>query len=38
MGCAYVQGYLLSRPAPAGDVEPLLSRSLLPVLRAQSAP
>jgi EAL domain-containing protein (putative c-di-GMP-specific phosphodiesterase class I) len=38
MGCAYVQGYLLSRPVPAGDVEPLLSRSLLPVLRAQSAP
>jgi len=32
MGFAYVQGYLLSRPVPADEVEPLLSGSLLPVL------
>ena len=30
MGCRYVQGYLLSRPVPADELLPMLSRSLLP--------
>jgi len=32
MGCSYVQGYLLTRPVPAAELAPLLSRPLLPVV------
>ena len=35
MGCTYVQGYLLSRPVPAAEVEALLHGSLLPQLSTQ---
>jgi EAL domain-containing protein (putative c-di-GMP-specific phosphodiesterase class I) len=30
LGCNYAQGYLISRPVPAGDLLPLLQASRLP--------
>jgi EAL domain-containing protein (putative c-di-GMP-specific phosphodiesterase class I) len=33
-GCHYLQGYLFSKPVPAGDIDAMLSAPLLPIVRS----